>query len=232
MAFILPIEEPWTSQPQGAGGIDWSNPLTRGLVFAHVASAPVELVRGGRSTTAYGTAPGDAGISIADTKVATFSRKFADFADEFTMLSVCSTPALVNSGDQRMVLGPGNYTGQGQTSYDGGTSVNSSVYYYPDYSGTSTAGVGSKLVQGKTSILITTYKRNTSHLLYLNGVQVASATPGNFAGSFSAAGSTTISSGSSFSSSLRPALNAIFMRAFSPQEVVLLSANPWRLLAP
>lgn len=230
--MIIPIHEAWDRQPQCPVRIDWSNPLTRGLVFAHVANAPVELVRGGLSTTAYGTAPGDAGISIADTKIATFSRKFADFADEFTMLSVCSTPALVSSGDVRMVLNPGNSTGQGQTSYDGGTSVNSSVYYYPDYSGISTVSAGSKLVQGKTSVLITTYKRNTSHLLYLNGVQVASATPGNFAGSFSAASSTTITSGGSFSSSLRPALNAIFLRALSPQEVALLSATPWRLLAP
>lgn len=34
MAFILPIEEPWTSQPQGAVGIDWSNPLTKWLCAA------------------------------------------------------------------------------------------------------------------------------------------------------------------------------------------------------
>ena len=32
MAFILPIEEPWTSQPQVAVGVDWSNPLANGIV--------------------------------------------------------------------------------------------------------------------------------------------------------------------------------------------------------
>ena len=64
MAFILPIEEPWTSQPQVAVGIDWGNPITRGLVFAWSAGATrYQAVPATPTQLASGVKPGVGGIS-------------------------------------------------------------------------------------------------------------------------------------------------------------------------
>lgn len=50
---------PWTSQPQGVGGIDWSNPLTKKLIWASVGAGPsligsptLPVVSGGFSVVA------------------------------------------------------------------------------------------------------------------------------------------------------------------------------------
>lgn len=63
MAFILPIEEPWTSQPQEAVGIDWSNPIASKMSACAVPTNGVVLAFGRKYVEKFGTQTGS-GIKI------------------------------------------------------------------------------------------------------------------------------------------------------------------------
>ena len=57
MAFILPIEEPWTSQPQEVVGLDWSNPIAKRLIGGCVAGANISIRPGVVSTVGKTATP-------------------------------------------------------------------------------------------------------------------------------------------------------------------------------
>jgi len=52
---------PWTSQPQSLVGIDWSNPLSRGLAFVAIGGQPIDLVN-----KKLGTYVGTAGVVVGE----------------------------------------------------------------------------------------------------------------------------------------------------------------------
>lgn len=101
MAFILPIEEPWTSQPQVEVGIDWSNPLARWLSNA-LGMSGRDLVSGEQWTLYNGAcnpAVTDKGVALDFTGAGFFSAPFV-VPNAYTV----TIAALVNPSANGFVL--------------------------------------------------------------------------------------------------------------------------------
>jgi hypothetical protein len=65
---FIPHKESWTSQPQAAVGIDWRNPLTRGLttaVLPHLGFDAVSREIVGVLGTKPAVVPGGNGLAIS-----------------------------------------------------------------------------------------------------------------------------------------------------------------------
>jgi Concanavalin A-like lectin/glucanases superfamily len=233
---------PWTRQPQGPVGIDWSNPLARGLTFCHVGTRNVELVMGQLPTTAVGSGTvGRHGRSIAyDGSAAKLwydanTYPSAGDASVFALATVSSIGAdqsiLTKNGASNIALNFGIENTSGKIfnyRYDS-TSGSYDVY------STSSALT---LSAGETATIGVTNGPNLQSqvILYKNGVgEVASATAGAnrvvpevtdaplSVGAYSA--------GSGFFSGQ---LFVVYRwgRILSQSEMAQLHANSWQLLAP
>ena len=222
------LRTPWTSQPQTAVGIDRSNPITRGLVFALNAANRRDSISGATavlSGTSY-QAVGPAGIphKSPTTQVPGAFTYTVNIASAFD----CTTIAVFRS-----------VTAQAATTAVPTLNFNSAEPVL--FSSTGSQSVFS--TTGNASTTITTLsagrvyvlagvKRGNSQEQYVNGVKVTTGVTGNRA----VGAITTVSVGRpSGGNNLENAEYyevLHFNRALSPHEVAVLSANPWQVFAP
>jgi hypothetical protein len=101
---VLILEKPWTSQPQGSVGINWSNPITKGLVFCAVPLGRtfIDLV-----TNTIGEASG------TTNEVRTQNGGFSRRSDGYAVAS--------SNGSLDQVLWPESTTKRGATAVQEGT---------------------------------------------------------------------------------------------------------------
>ena len=222
------LRTPWTSQPQTAVGIDSSNPITRGLVFALNAANRRDSISGATavlSGTSY-QAVGLAGISHKSptTQVPGAFTYTVNIASAFD----CTTVVVFRS-----------VTAQAAYHYVPTLNFNSAEPVV--FSSTGSQSVFS--TTGNASTTITTLsagrvyvlagvKRVNSQEQYVNGVKVTTDVTGNRA----VGAITTVSvgrpSGGNNVENAEYYEVLHFNRALSPHEVAVLSANPWQVFAP
>ena len=220
------LRTPRVSQPQGPTGIDWGNPITRGLVTATLpgmcqsagAITPTPQYQAGvkQSVSRLGAVArtvANYGVSLGD------QPKFNFGTQDFTIFCVVSPVA--RTGTQ-VAVGRYNATsGSYWLGYTGGavafsvSGVNASC--------TAPAGVTDTLCGVRSAGSITAYANGVS------GSAVAAA------GSVTATGILAIGvfgSYNSYDCVGDYALTAIWDRALSKTEILALSLNPWQIFAP
>lgn len=220
------LRTPRVSQPQGPTGIDWGNPITRGLV---TATLPGMCQSAGAITP---TPQYQAGVKQSVSRLGAVARTVANFGvslgdqpkfnfgtQDFTMFCVVSPVA--RTGTQ-VAVGRYNATsGSYWLGYTGGavafsvSGVNASC--------TAPAGVTDTLCGVRSAGSITAYANGVS------GSAVAAA------GSVTATGILAIGVFGSYNSYYCVgdyALTAIWDRALSKTEILALSLNPWQIFAP
>ena len=222
------IRVPWTSQPQTAVGIDRSNPITRGLVFALNAANRRDSISGATavlSGTSY-QAVGPAGIphKSPTTQVPGAFTYTVNIASAFD----CTTIVVFRSVTA-------------QAAAVGVPTLNFNSAEPVLFSSTGSQSVFS--TTGNPSTTITTLsagrvyvlagvKRVNSQEQYVNGVKVTTNVTGNRA----VGAITTVSvgrpSGGNNIENAEYYEVLHFNRALSPHEVAVLSANPWQVFAP
>lgn len=228
------------SQPQTPVGIDWSNPISRGLVWAFngsQAKLPLVGVPGFTDTGTIGESPGVNGAGVSARGGPFNNRREVSSpqcsAGSFTVFSVCE-----DSGTRSAARNPfdsdNNATTQQRVFQLGLTAAN-----LPTMIGFNTAGgpfiatgAASNSAAGVTSLAGVV--EPTSVRVYLNGN--LSANQGKGAGAMNVPLSTNKLSvaggffGNPFGGVVLQAL--VFNRALSDAEIQALSANPWQIFAP
>lgn len=238
MAFILPIEEPWTSQPQEEVGIDWSNPITKGVTAAIIGNNAEILTRSTRAT--FGTAPASAAGSNGrcwDSSAASGGQYYSVSDNRWTtsaqshfMLAEITSSSGVYAGLIGSAKGDGTSGSLAIQRSGSGTSY--AVFNAP----TATASFGdvTDIVNAGVKAICVTCE-GTNSAAYLNGIY--------WGGGSLSGGVTTQSSGRLFSLCARDASTTYYHggrvfvrfawnRALSAQEVASLSANPWQIFTP
>lgn len=217
---------PWaervrTEQPTEAGvGIDWENPLARGLINAFLPTSgtrtPIDLCSSTKLTVGNAATTRNIGP-----KGETF--RFAGGGYGF---DITTPPALISS---IVVLSP--HTGGRSWFIENSSSTGN--YFSINTSNVPELNVASGIRASGTAITVGDtvvlgyVAANTDYRLYQNGVLKGSATSasGNFGYPNHLFGSSVYGSQAAFNVALM--LN--FSRALTPAEVVSLSANPWQL---
>lgn len=233
MAHII-LPHRWTSQPKYPVGIDWGNPLTNGLVFAHNhAQGVVDAVKGVSGTigAGYGLEASMYGLGGNKTTTAgiTHTRRFSAYSDNVSLLSVFAVTSLFNNTSTAYYLRPTTVSGSGirHAPFTGGATIEAIAYAYPDYTTSNT--LSTTISANNHYALVQTFARNSSHALYSNGELAASSAGFNYAYSFNSA---TIAQCTSDTRSGIQLLSAIWLRTLTRGEVIAISRNPWQIFKP
>lgn len=238
MAFILPTEEPWTSQPQGAVGIDVAeNPLVKGLVDVIDLSCPIpRSVILGTPPTSFGTKP-VGGVfrygRVADASAAFGGWYFQRSDGKYT------TAAQTHVAVAQYNSATGNYAGYFATADGTGASSSASlqdatggdVWIYP--AGTKVVGAANSFLTSTPLVLVLTVNSST-HAIYVNGDQIASIT-GAAVPTYSTSRLVLFgerSASASYAVKGKSALHLLYNRILSPWEIRAISLNPWQIFAP
>lgn len=235
----------WTRQPQGAVEVDWSNPLTRGLVICtHAGNNFREMVTNKPSTiTSATSAPTKEGRALMDS-ASTFSIETlisTDFGDAVTWFFLARPDGTGGGGLGRFIdkrtaavntqVEVLYFNGAlGQLFFDrisaGG--VNQSIY-------TTTSG----MVAGNTYAVaarVGAFTSNADAALFVNGISrtLSTNTAGTVARATNAAnyvlGNRTNDNARNFDGRMYCVYR--WKRALSDGEIVSLSANPWQIFKP
>jgi hypothetical protein len=233
MNYLKPT---WTSQPQSAAEIDWSNPVTNDLISAvHGPSGKLITRNGVISRLSQNTAPAkgcrSSGVSLEfDGANNSFAHAFTPTSKQemtFVVWFYQNTSAVA---DKRIVsislssAGSGNHWSLGTGTTDG-----TKLKTYSSNSAESPTGSIQNNVLKRAAAVFTLAAMD----VYDNGAKVATGTP--------AIGMTTydrICYGSLVRASNAAVLNggivfaAAWNRALSPSEVKSLSDNPWQIFKP
>ena len=242
-----------TSQPQDAVGVDWSNPLTRGLEFAYLPGhrrdsagklPGVPLL--GVNTTSFGASIVQPGTDSNNGLVIKSGQLLGPLQNS-TVIGIASTSATININDQGTAgqigtNGNAIYCERGavdgndiyKLGASGVTSQNAEFTYRNDAGTLLQSRMYGTLNDGK-SHLFGAVKRGTQHIAYLD----KSSTSGTF-GSGSTAftnASNQMIIGSDAGDSLASWNGKIdlvsgWSRALSDAEVKSLSDNPWQIFEP
>ncbi len=230
------IKSTRTSQPAGAVGIDWANPITRGLCTLYSPTGDsYNLVFSPSLNTIVGNSKNEFGKSVTATGSVSPSPSQTEMlapvtSSEWTLFSLVkddgpTSPAgsfyaawgLHNSGSDRIHLSlkqwPTNSFGGDYRPYLADVTTPVSVGY------------------GKRALSVTISSSSIYH--YLDGSRVSTNTPSSsaavtlrFLEVFSKAGGDITPSGSQNS------LMVAWSRALSDSEIKSLSANPWQIFKP
>ena len=236
MAFILPIEEPWTSQPQVEVGIDWRNPLTRGLttaVLPHLGFDAVSREIVGVLGTKPAVVPGGNGLAISPSAGSiTLSSMIAKqvSAPPLTVLVIMTRTGSMAQYARVVDCAYG-------ASVDGGWDIEadgSGGLVFVSWSGGSFSPLSSVgLTIGAPSVFAATHD-GVKATAYLDGLlkqgpmsRTISATTKNEP---FAIGSTR--NGTNFGAGCLIFAVMTFGRVLPAEEIASLSANPWQLFAP
>lgn len=227
----------WTSQPQQAVGIDWSNPITRGLAAALNYSGFDNV--GGLTLSRSGTlsvSPTSAGLSSGSSGTAYFSLSTRNIvAPTNTAFSVVGTFRANNATQTNKYIaylrdsgGTGN-----QAAVIFGYVANKIEFFAPQFTGADPR-TGSQITVPDTNPHTFAYCYDGSNWSgYIDGVQVFSVSRTfscNVANTnlvstlLSANGSNTLD-GSIIQWST-------FNRGLSPSEARSITANPWQIFKP
>ena len=226
----------WTRQPQVAVGVDWGNPLTRGLV---VCVSPTLRVNSARGIILPGTVSAISGVGAnlgayyADKVASASSISFNPATNGYSVFLWFKTPTFIPS------LAHGGY-GIYTSGYAGGLYLEhgNSAYAGAFWSGSGFDVIGKPT--GATFVDLTEYKVGLSHF-----VGTATRLFANGAGSNGTsralpnAAITEISLGSTRGTTTETAypgtkfiLFCMWSRALSDVEHRELANNPWQLFAP
>ena len=222
-----------TSQPQTPCGIDWSNPVTRGLTVANTGNSRLNLVDGKPEliSTSYPSSPNKSGICLNQT-TDTAPRYWKTKPTGSNGLTIfCVTDAQVK-GAAAFVYGGyfSSSTGEGfsLSQYNGGllaatvfpSSLEITKPLKSDASGMTTCA----LVRRGTSLTMKTW---------LNGVFTTSTdNGGSFVGLDTAGFFEVLTGVTPANQGARSNLLLTFDRALSDAEIKSLSDNPWQIFQP
>jgi len=233
--FLIQNKATQLSQPQVATEIDWSNPITRGLVGAWNSAS---------NNSGKAVSPSKSGLVFKpnETTYVTNIQRPVRFAatSGLTMLSVGFINGTNNSTNSNFGIrfGTVNSRAFGIGTVDYSSNLQASAYIsFSDYTviqTTATAhGAGNS---GNTLVLATSYARNTTSgfRAFANGSLIASAnTPDK---SLFADSSKNIEIHSAFggtnNSAYPTSLNVYWERTLSDAEIRSISANPWQIFKP
>lgn len=228
---MKPIRVPWTRQPQIPVGIDWGNPLTRGLKALLVpnitGSRLYNVVPGGVQPTTTGTISRSVGPSGVGQKYGDAS---GTALQTYTFPSgYVQTAGSVFWKGQRHASGPAIFRdNQLNTSatmvWDNGSSA-----WSARVNGTTLSGVGSFPVDTDTDFLLT--GDTGGSVFYVKGASL-----GSVGAAWNWNGSTSfglhVNIGYAQGVSATDYIIALYDRQLSAVEAKNLSANPWQLFAP
>ena len=220
---------PWTRQPQFPVGIDWGNPITKGLQFAVVPfSRLTEAANNGVLTY-------DTGATYLNDPVVGRGLFFNGSTDG---ISLPASPAgaytvfglvninVLNATRNVMSMGSGTAYAM-QLRADSG---NWSYYQYNAASGGTDilAGENGTVVAGQITAIAGTWDGLTTISLYRGGVQRATALAPTLRAIASArVGQDNFGAKQTWSGSIYIAM--MWARALSPAEHASLAANPWQV---
>ncbi len=229
MALILHRREIVTSQPKESFEIDWSNPITRGLVFAFTPNSDRNLVDGLAPFYTSGTAKKDAGIELGLTSTA--------------YSAVWKVPAFTNNCS--LLLRASAIQTGGHLSAVSSTAVESGhflSYEASNWNMFSEGGNGYPCAKradpfGTAQGLRTVIGVNTDRSLrdiYVNGLKGSTSTLTQPNTLMNQVGFGFIDRTTYFTTPLTKCYNqaAIWNRALSEAEIKSLSDNPWQIFAP
>lgn len=232
-------------QPQGSAGINWVNPITRGLaMLTSFGANALDVKRGAPGTvesgaslvpTKYGMAlrsgSGPAGMKPAGV---TDANSFLS-ATEFTVMMLVRINSL---GTLRVILGDYDATGSGSafsiSMYQDSTNVwfighvNPQPIFIPASAGAGTVTLGWHWLE-------LTFKQNVSITSYVDGAQLATdvssaVTNPRRAGTDYRIGRAGAASTWAFDGDI--AFHGCWNRMLLPAERASVRANPWQLFAP
>lgn len=230
----LLLRQPRTSQPQGPVGIDWSNPITRGLVYAWIPSTDT-LTKSGAPTLT--TNVKGVGLATNGSSSYEFSNSAPTFSlDECSVTAILTPIAVANSSSFAVCAGnSGNSNplfmlGQGAT-------AGQLAFRTRDAAGTDleVKAAAGAWANGVTSVASGTRSKSAAlQRVYSNGSQIGASAVGTAsATTFDrfAIGCLLRSSAALFWAGATSFV-AIHNRALSAAEVKSLSDNPWQIFAP
>lgn len=214
-----------TSQPQTAPQIDWSNPLTRGLVVARV---PGDNPSGGFNLVVEG---GDARGRYT-TKSGVLSTDSAVGTNTFSFYVLFKTTATILS-EVRCLIGRGNTSLGANTAFGFDISHTNSAYAGSFYVGDSYTNIGKPAgtLAANTEYSIAGTFDGSNGRGYSNGVQTVGPTAATVNNTVANLRLNQDSAGQGQSTS-RVYVVFYWNRVLSSSEIVSLNNNPWQLFAP
>ena len=246
------IRKPWTIQPQGPVRIDWSNPLTRGLVFVHQGVPFLPDLVSGRAPNVVGT--------VTPTIVGPMGRSYGFGTGGSSGTVWYTRDAALEPSDAVTALGFVRRTGTlpaysrpfGKTYFNGGASpyLSYDIEYNPAGAGQSNVGAnitasGPVLISTPTLTSIDStiphvvglsYDRTTLKL-WQNGRVLTSVVGGgplvydtSASGNFIVSGSHSGAASNAWAGDIY--LVAVWNRALTDIEQKSFSNNPWQVFAP
>ena len=230
----------WTSQPQYPTGIDWSNPITRGVNWVAIGGNPFDLISNvalaplgtpalGRNY--YGSTfdtvnATDAYVGVIS-KVPTAEATLV-FHGVLTAISslalFCGFPHdLSNNGPYANVALGGSRVG----------GANITLYFSDSIQTLTTMASAGSYPIGSLCTIVATVKTGDQRL-YLNGVQTDSGTVALTGGLWQPPTKYMIvgSPVAGRSANTKTALFSAYNRVLTPVEVTDLSTDPWQIFAP
>lgn len=243
MSRVRTIELPWAQQPQEAVGIDWANPITRGLCFVAVYSdgSLTNLAAGDRG--AYG-ASAVSGVGAAGRTLYATAQPYAaswpgalvtsDGAGtgDYTLLSF-SAPAA--EGDISSLISQASGSTQLYLLSNTNTSYGASAgtLTLGEYDGNNPMFEAPGVVDGGWHVFVGV-RSGTTRYIDCDGVQVGTGT--GVAARVYASGAFLYSSGIyGYTNWTRPhphVMQAAWNRALTPAERGDIGRNPWQVFAP
>lgn len=230
------IQTPWARQPQQAVGIDWSNPITRGLVdVIDMTGKPRSVILGTPATT-FGTAPSYSAATAKGLAVDTrsafggvyFSRsdgKYATAAQTHIAVAEFTAASAYYAGYFATATSDGATNSFSLQSTGGG----SDALVYPG--GTFATGAESALFN--TGINVVGLSGSGTFNLYKNGklVSSGSSTPASQSTSrLVVFGERSANSG--YATKGRSVLHLFYNRHLSATEHAIIAENPWQIFKP
>lgn len=217
-----------TTQPQTAVGIDWSNPITRGLVACLDANRRV-LINGSE------TRP----LTLSNPIRRASQQEYGSTTYQTAMQAIKAPPAASSNVTMLSLFVPSTeviertYGQLGQTatgssfSISSGDGATAGVVRFKVYLGSTRTIGASQANAGVPNLAIARHINGKSQNLWLNGVKDAAS--GAFTGNSVGFGYYGYQTTSSVGASI---LNAVWNCALTDAEIKSLSENPWQIFAP
>lgn len=233
---MLQLERPRTRQPQWRPQIDWSNPITRGLVFA-TADGKYDSVTKRILTPLNnpGVRPTRAGLFGAYQSASSQYRTLPFSSSALSEFSFFSLASFDDTSTQRSIITLSELSTVNRLVLFIGQTANRVSLNSVDSSGGAITATGtSAIAAGKIYTLGGTYKFSSGLEVFVNGK--LEGTGGNFPVGFSAL--STIGLAARYNGSWGSFGNGayagqcIWGRKLSAGEFQALDSNPWQIFAP
>lgn len=238
---MLPKYVPCTKQPQGLAEIDWGNPLTRGMLSSIVTSLQYDPVSSSNLSALGNPSVSISGIGTGSATAAQYSLQTRGPIGSNKIFDGLTLVAVIDGLDNSSNPTSAVHTFVGADTPEYGTSIvqqqyaingiRAGAYYHPNYNGRLNISVAGAILPGR-NVVVFRYRRNALCELFVNGVVVGSAMSADMPVKFDAPGGVnknTIIKIAGVSVAGSGIANCIVGRAYSDEEVVSISKNPWQL---